>query len=81
MSYSSRGGNTFHHLSKMQHVSSLPIVAAFAILSWLLEPVVAASKANGSVVRTYYVGAVEEDWDYLPTWVNVSLCACDHDSY
>ena len=54
-------------LIKMRGVSSLPIVAAFAILNWLLVPVLAAHVANSSATRTYYVAAVEEDWDYTPT--------------
>lgn len=56
-----------HMLSIMRQPSFLPFVASLVILSSLLEPVVATTNANGSVVRTYYVGAVEEDWDYVPT--------------
>jgi len=31
----------------------------------------AASNGSGSVIRSYYIAAVEQDWDYLPSWVHL----------
>ncbi|KAL2047373.1 hypothetical protein N7G274_001394 [Stereocaulon virgatum] len=56
----------------MRGVSSLPIAAAFSTLNWLLVPVLAAHAANSSTTRTYFVAAVEEDWDYMPTGMDIT---------